>query len=286
MCFIAIPAYISYIYSSLKQYYMKRFFIAALCSVPLLFNGCSKDGTINIFTIEDDKQLGLQVKAEILADPAEFPILDPSTNAAAYNYINAIRNDILNTNTVDYKDEFLWEVYIVKRDDIQNAFCTPGGYIYIYTGLIKYLDSKSALAGVMGHEMAHADKRHSTDQLTKIYGIQTLLDVALGKNQGMVSQIASQLVSLEFSRDNETEADQFSVHYLCPTKYRADGSADFFQKIIDEGTASSPPEFLSTHPNPDNRVQYIRTKAQEKACVSSITQDEEINSYQAFKAAL
>lgn len=266
---------------------MKRLIIIALCCAPFLFNGCSKKGGggINIFSIEDDKTLGAQVKAEILANPSEYPILDPATNAAAYSYINGIKNDILNSGTVDYKDEFLWEVYIVKRDDIQNAFCTPGGYIYIYTGLIKYLDSKSALAGVMGHEMAHADKRHSTDQLTKIYGIQTLLDIVLGNNQGTISQVASQLVTLEFSRDNETEADKFSVAYLCPTKYEADGAAFFFEKIIQEG-GSNPPEFLSTHPNPDNRVQNIRKEADEKGCTTTISQDEEISSYQAFKAGL
>lgn len=267
---------------------MKRFVFIALCCAPVLFLGCKKEkggGGLNIFSIEDDKNLGLQVKQEIMADPAEFPILDPATNVAAYNYINAIRDEILASGTVTYRTEFPWEVYIVKRDDIQNAFCTPGGYIYIYTGLIKYLESKSALAGVMGHEMAHADKRHSTDQLTKVYGLQTLLDIALGENQGLVSQVASQLLTLSFSRDNEKEADEFSVNYLCPTKYKADGASYFFQKIIDEGQGT-PPEFLSTHPNPDNRVENIQKHAQEKGCTSSISQDEEVNGYVAFKNSL
>ena len=52
-----------------------------------------------------------------------------------------------------------------------NAFCTPGGYIYVYTGLIKYLDNEAQLAGVLGHEIAHADLRHVTDQLTEQYGV-------------------------------------------------------------------------------------------------------------------
>lgn len=269
---------------------MKKLLIVALCSASVMFSACNKKdssggGGLNLFSIQDDKDLGLQVKSEIASDPAEFPIMDPVAYASAYDYINGIRNEILYSGAVTYKDDFAWEVYLVKRDDIQNAFCTPGGYIYVYTGLIKYLDSKSSLAGVMGHEMAHADKRHSTEQLTKIYGLQTLLDIVLGNNQGLVSQVASQLVSLEFSRDNEREADEFSVKYLCPTKYMADGAANFFQKIIDDGT-TSPPQFLSTHPNPDNRVQSMRTLAQELGCSSSISQDEEINSYVAFKASL
>lgn len=269
---------------------MKKLFVLLFSCSTVLYSGCSKKdggggGGINLFTIDDDKQLGLQVKAEISANPGEFPILDPAAHAGAYNYIYAIRDEILATGRVTYKNEFPWELYIVKRDDIQNAFCTPGGYIYIYTGLIKYLDNKSALAGVMGHEMAHADKRHSTEQLTKIYGIQTLLDIALGKDQGLLSQVATQLVALKFSRNDETEADEASVTYLCPTKYEADGAADFFQKIIAEG-AATPPEFLSTHPDPGNRVENIRAEATEQGCSSTISEQEEITSYQSFKASL
>lgn len=268
---------------------MKKLYVLLLCCAPLIYSGCSKKdgggGGINLFTIEDDKQLGLQVKAEIASKPGEFPILDPVAYASAYNYINGIRNEILNSGNVTYKNEFLWEVYIIKQDDVQNAFCTPGGYIYVYTGLIKYLDSKSALAGVMGHEIAHADKRHSTEQMTKIYGIQTLLDIALGNDQGLLSQVASQLVALKFSRDDEREADMASVAYLCPTKFEADGAADFFRKIV-EGGAATPPQFLSTHPNPDNRVENIEAEADQKGCSATIAEAEEFGSYQEFKASL
>lgn len=268
---------------------MKKLYVLLLCCAPMMYTGCSKKdgggGGINLFTIEDDKQLGLQVKAEIESKPGEFPVLDPVAYASAYNYINGIRNEILNSGRVTYKNEFLWEVYIIKQDDVQNAFCTPGGYIYVYTGLIKYLDSKSALAGVMGHEIAHADKRHSTEQLTKIYGIQTLLDIVLGNDQGLLSQVATQLVGLKFSRDDEREADMASVTYLCPTKFEADGAADFFRKIV-EGGATAPPEFLSTHPSPDDRVENIEAEAEQQGCTATISEAEEFGSYQEFKASL
>ncbi|HTO15562.1 MAG TPA: M48 family metalloprotease [Edaphocola sp.] len=248
----------------------------------LFYSGCQK-GSLNLFSIQDDKDLGLQTKAQIEADPAQFPILNPSSNQAAYNYLNAMRNDILNSGVIKYKNEFDWEVYIIQKDDIVNAFCTPGGYIYVYTGLIKYLDNKSSLAGVLGHEMAHADRRHSTTQLTKIYGVHTLLSALLGDDPNLLAQIGEQLISLTFSRADEKDADTYSVNYLCPTKYRADGSADFFQKILDSG-ASSPPAFLSTHPSPENRVQNIKDHATEKGCSSTITSNEEDQGYTQFKA--
>jgi predicted Zn-dependent protease len=74
------------------------------------------------------------------------------------------------------------------------------GLYFCVSGLIKYLDNASSLAGVIGHEMGHADHRHSTTQMTKQYGIQTLLDVVLGNNQNQLTQIASSLVNLAFSR--------------------------------------------------------------------------------------
>jgi beta-barrel assembly-enhancing protease len=254
-------------------------------SVIMLFAGCTKDGGINIFSIEDEKQLGLQTKQEIESNPTEFPILDPGAYPAIYSYVNSMRNDILNSGQVTHKDDFLWEVKIIKRDDVVNAFCTPGGYIYIYTGLIKYLDHKSSLAGVLGHEMAHADKRHSTNQLTKKYGVQTLLDIVLGNNQGLLSQVASELVSLQFSRTDETQADEYSVIYLCPTKYHANGAADFFQKIVNQG-GSQVPAFLSTHPNPDNRIQNILDNATSRGCTATISTQENDAEYIAFRNSL
>jgi len=267
---------------------MKKTFTTLLLTATLaigLFTGCTKDGAINVFSIEDDKSLGLQTKQQIEADPGEYPILSPSAYPSVYSYLYAMRDDILNSGKVTYKTEFPWEVYVIKRDDIVNAFCTPGGYIYVYTGLIKYLDHKSSLAGVLGHEMAHADKRHSTNQLTKKYGVQTLLDVVLGKNQNLLTQIGAELVSLQFSRTDESQADEYSVVYLCPTKYRANGAADFFQKIINEGS-SQPPAFLSTHPNPDNRIANINQHAADGGCVSTISAQEDDTEYAAFKSSL
>lgn len=265
---------------------MKKYLLYVAAGLTFGLSGCSKDGEgINIFTIEDDKQLGLQVKQEIDSKPSEYPILSKTTYAAAYNYLYGIRDEILAAGKVTHKDDFLWEMYIIKDDNTLNAFCTPGGYIYVYTGLIKYLDSKSSLAGVLGHEIAHADKRHSTEILTKQYGLQMMLDIVLGKNQNDVTQILSGLTTLSFSRANETEADKYSVMYLCPSPYHADGAANFFQKIINQG-GSNPPEFLSTHPNPDNRVQNIQSEASSLGCTATIDNTKDVTEYQQFKNSL
>lgn len=238
--------------------------IAALSAV-LLNNSCSEGGGVNIFSLEDDIALGAQIAAEIESDPATFPILDSADYSEAYGLIYDIRDRILASGKVYHADDFEWQIKIVHDDEVVNAFCTPGGYIYVYTGLIKYLEDESQLAGVLGHEMAHADLRHSTDQLTEAYGISLLLSIILGNEESVLADVAASLTQLAFSRGDESQADEYSVEYLCPTDYVASGSAGFFIKVEEEGGVEIP-EFLSTHPNPDNRIENINAAADELGC--------------------
>lgn len=241
----------------------KALYVLAVLALPFL-SAC-KNG-VNIFSIEDDISLGKELKQEIFQNPAEFRILDRKNHKEAYAYLGNILDQLLKSKELTYKKEFAWEIHIVDDDEVKNAFCAPGGYIFVYTGLIKYLDSEDQLAGVLGHEMAHADKRHTTQQLTKAYGIQMLFSLILGENQGQISDIAQGLMGLEFSRGDEREADEYSVRYLCGTKYASDGASDFFEKLVKNEEAGGAPTFLSTHPDPGNRVQDIRSLSKELKC--------------------
>lgn len=259
---------------------MKKLLLSSFTAL-LLLGACKKgdDNSINFFSIEDDKNFGAQLDSTILASPNEYTILSPTQYPQAYAYMEAMKNKILNSGEVKYKDEFDWELKIIHDDNIENAFATPGGYIYVYTGLMKYLDSEHELAGVVGHEIAHADRRHSTDQMTKQYGIGLLLSIVSGNDPGLLAQIATNLLTLKFSRSDESEADEYSVIYMCPTDYRADGAAGFFQKLIVNQENGGDPEFLSTHPSPDKRVEKIQEKRVELGCAGTGEYDAE---YQAF----
>jgi predicted Zn-dependent protease len=165
-----------------------------------------------------------------------------------------------------------------------NAFAAPGGYMYFYTGIIKYLDNEAQFAGVMAHEMAHADLRHSTSMLTKKYGVQILLSIILGQANSQLADIVASLAyglgELAYSRDNEYQADEKAVEYTYQTTYDARGIAGFFIKM-DE--APRPPEFLSTHPSPENRVEKINETWQN---LGGKVGNEYVDSYNAFKASL
>ncbi|GAB5417547.1 MAG: M48 family metalloprotease [Crocinitomicaceae bacterium] len=243
--------------------------LIAVLSACGLVNEKNKGKGFNVFTIEDDKALGAQVAAEIDADTANFPLLDSVEYKEVYDYIYEVRDNILNSGQVDYKDDFEWRLRIIHDDSTLNAFCTPGGYIYIYTGILKFLDSEDEFAGVLGHEIGHADMRHSTRQMTKMFGVQVLVSILAG-NREMLGQVTSALVNLSFSRTHEKEADERSVHYLCPTEYNSAGGAGFFEKLQDMG-GETPPEFLSTHPNPEGRIEKFNEHKEEMGCEGNET---------------
>lgn len=258
---------------------------ALVAFTALAFQACDKENKkINIFSVQDDIDLGNQVAAEIASKPNEFPLLSRSLYASAYQHLDRIMADILATDLVAYDSVFPWTTYIIHDDSVVNAFATPGGHLYFYTGLIKTLDNEAQFAGVMAHEMAHCARRHTTDQMTKYYGLSVLLAVALGKDPGVLAQIAADIAgglsALAFSRQMEYDADDHAVKYLSSTDYHPLALADFFVKL--EGLPR-PPTFLSTHPSPEDRIDKIN-----EAWVKygSVTGDYFETRYQTFIAAL
>lgn len=254
-----------------------KFLTINLIAVTLLFiasckttsqNGTSKTLGLNLFTVEQDKQLGAQVAGEIDGNKKDYPLLDSVKYKEVYQYIYKVRNNILNSGKVELKDKFSWRLRIIHDDSTLNAFCTPGGYIYIYTGILKFMDSEDQLAGVMGHEIGHADMRHSTRQMTTMYGVQFIEQIFLG-NRELLKQFTSSIIGLKFSRNHEKEADERSVMYLCPTQYNAAGGAGFFRKIEAMGNSQRVPEFLSTHPNPEGRIEHFINSKTTMGCTGN-----------------
>jgi predicted Zn-dependent protease len=236
------------------------------------------------YTVDNDKQLGVQVAAQIDNDPTNYPILPKAQYPAVYTLVEGLRDKILNGGKVKNKNAFLWEIKIINKPDVLNAFCTPGGYIYVYTGLIKYLDKEDDLAGVMGHEIAHADLRHSAQSIIADKGVSYVIELALGR--GTAAQIATlgtQLINLKFSRCDEQQADALSVDYLSGTTYNCKGTASFFAKLLESGQAGGTPEFLSTHPSESSRVQNVNDRGD---CIKCNTTPIAGSNYAAVKLSL
>lgn len=207
--------------------------------------------------LEVDQKLGESVSAQIMEAPDEFEVLDSTNNKMVYDYIKGIRNQLLQSDDIKYRDEFPYNVTIIRNDSILNAFCVPGGHIFVYTGLIKFLDSEAQLAGIMAHEIAHAEQRHSVEQMGARLGTGLLISLVLGGDYSQILDIGAQMLFLKFSRGDESEADKYAVRYLYDTKYDPRGVAGFFEKMIKEEKDAAVPAFLSTHPASQDRVNDI-----------------------------
>ncbi|WP_347159030.1 M48 family metalloprotease [Pontibacter chitinilyticus] len=251
---------------------MKHPFRFPLWLVALLLigalNSCKENEGV-IFSPQDDIKLGEQLAHEVDATyRAKGQLLDHnSSNVAvqqAYASLDRIVNRILNSGEVKYRNDFPWTVTLLKDDGNLNAFATPGGHLYVFSGLLKSVAAEDRLAGVLAHMIAHADRRHSVQQLQREYGIAILLSVALGNDPGTGKQIAAQLegtmAGLQFSPTAETEAHTYARQYLKGTNYYDyDATAGFFVHANKETQPDTSPGSLQ--PAPESHVKEKKPAA-------------------------
>jgi beta-barrel assembly-enhancing protease len=214
---------------------------------------------LNMYTPQDDVVMGTQLDAQIRANKKEYPI---SRNKKAKQKLQNILNDILKSPHIKYAKTFEYKVELIDRPDIINAFAAPGGYIYVYTGLLKFIDNEACLAGILAHEVAHAELRHSSQRMTQAYGLEILAGMLKEGSSSQASDMAANMFSgmalMNNSRDNEYEADENSIKYLMTTKYYPGAIRFFFDKIQGGGQSKNDFEMLlSTHPLPDDRYTKV-----------------------------
>lgn len=154
-----------------------------------------------------------------------------------------------------------WEAVVLKSDQI-NAFCMPGGKMAVYTGIIEKLKlTDDELAMIMGHEMAHALREHSREQMGKATATElgaTVLSAVLGLGQAgdQLLGMGSQLLSLKFSRSDETDADLVGLDIAARAGYDPRAAVVLWQKMQKAGGGGQL-EFMSTHPSGTTRIQTI-----------------------------
>lgn len=256
--------------------------VVCLCLIAATAS-CKKDGGgPNIFSVDDDIQFGKEFVAEFESQP-DVVILDSNRYSEAYQYLYGYRDLLLNTGKLQYKDRFEWRVRIIKDDNTVNAFALPGGYLYVYTGLIKALNNEAEFTGVIGHELAHSDRRHSTDQMTRKYGMGVLLSLLLGNNESMWADLANLgtgLLSLKFDRNFEEDADRCAVEYNYVTDLDARGVGNFFARQESSGANF---DIFSTHPSDAKRVAKVNEKWKALGGKEGLKNE---SRYQAFKNTL
>lgn len=246
----------------MRQFHLNRYLLVLLLS--LLMISCGDDGSINIYSASDDVALGKKIDEELKlpANKNKYPFV---INPAALAYLQNIMNEITKSKSVKYADKFQYKIQIVNDFKTVNAFATAGGYVYVYTGLLKYCDNKAELASVIAHEIAHNDLRHATTRMTTQYGIGMLTSIILGENpeqwQVILANITSNLGILRNSRSDEYDADKYAYLYLKDTKYYPAGMKYFFERALNSEEGGKKPSDLemlfATHPYSQDRIDRI-----------------------------
>ena len=276
----------------MKRIMANKFFVLFFITIISIgsLNSCTEDGIsindINLFSTSDDLQLGTQLDQEIKSNPNEYPIYN---NNQATQYVQNIMNQIIQSPEIRYKGTFVYKVTLINTETI-NAFATPGGYIYVYKGLLKYLDNEATLAAILAHEVAHAERRHATKRMTKAYGLQVLLNVVLGQNPSTLESIAANLFSgltlMYNSREDEYEADEYSFKYLRSTIWYPGAGKYFFEKIKDQSNNSDFKELFSTHPLDQKRIDALNKLIQDAGLAAPTENNIFSQRYLQFKGTL
>ncbi|XXF76778.1 M48 family metallopeptidase [Myxococcaceae bacterium GXIMD 01537] len=207
---------------------------------------------------QQEEQLGLQVKQELEQKEKVKYVQD----AAVVEYVRSVSTPILQAANKD-RQGVKWKINVIDDAKTVNAFATPGGYLYVYTGLLLAATSEAELAGVMAHEAGHVVGRHSARAMVNAYGLQAITQVALGENPGAAAQIAAQLagggLQLAHGRSEETEADEYGAHYSSAAGYDPNGLISFFEKLQKEqGQTTELMKWMSTHPSNEDRIRHLQ----------------------------
>lgn len=163
-------------------------------------------------------------------------------------------------------NSYKWEFNLID-DKTVNAWCMPGGKVVFYTGIMPICANVNGVASVMGHEVAHAFAKHgqermSSAQLQQLGGVAVAIGTQNSKQRNlwnMAYGIGSQLGMLSFSRTHETEADKLGLVFMIMAGYDGREAAEVWVRMSQrKGSGNAPPEFLSTHPSNQSRIQVLR----------------------------
>lgn len=253
---------------------MKKLLAVTLLSVALL--GCvnsTRSGVSNvnrsqIFLVSSD-ELNAQAStayAQTISDSKKKGILN--TDKQLYNRVNSISQKLIQQAPFFRPDakNWQWEVNVITSDTL-NAWCMPGGKIAVYSGIVKTLNlTDDEIAVVIGHEIAHALREHSREQASQEVVRQGVLGIAsiFGINDTLVSagDVASQVaVSLPFSREHETEADEIGLELCARAGFNVDAAVSVWEKMS-KASQNEPIELLSTHPSNQSRINNLKNLAQ------------------------
>ena len=215
-------------------------------------------------TVDQEIALGLQSAPEMAA---QFGGLHPDTEAQAM--VDRVGARLLSRGFEGAELPYPFEFHLLADSKTVNAFALPGGQIFITAALFTRLESEGQLAGVLGHEIGHVIERHGAEHLAKQQLTQGLVGaVAVGASDpnspvgaqqaAMIASMVGNMVNLRYGREDELESDRWGVQLVINAGYDPRGMIRVMEILREASGGSGQPEFMSSHPDPGNRIDRIR----------------------------
>jgi len=219
-------------------------------------------------TPEQEVALGLQAAPEMLQ---QFGGPDPDPEAQAL--VRRVGERLV-SRTAAAQSPYRFEFHLLDDPKTVNAFALPGGQVAITEGLLRRLETEGQLAGVLGHEIGHVVGRHGAEHIAKQQLTEGLTGAAVlatydptnpsSRGSAAVAAMIGQLVTMRFGRNDELESDELGVRFTSEAGYDPRSMVGVMKILAESSEGGAPPEFFSTHPNPENRIQRIQTSIQER----------------------
>ena len=224
----------------------------------------------------DEEQMGKSFDSTLtLTDSGktEFPVFAAKSadSLALQTYVIGLANEVLTSIPKTERPGYPFKFTLIDKD-VENAFAVPGGYVYIYTGIIKKMQDESELVGVLGHEIAHVTQHHYRDAMAKSAAFSLILQALVGDDSKLGQLIGGSLFTLarlQVSQSNESEADFYGTKYEGNTGRNPMGIAKFFSRFEGQGIGS----WVSTHPDPPDRVNAVADEVKKSSKLNSLAAD-------------
>jgi predicted Zn-dependent protease len=213
-------------------------------------------------TVEQEIALGLQAAPEMAA---QFGGL--SNDQQAQQLVEQVGQQIV-AQTDAGDTEYQFDFHLLADPETINAFALPGGQVFITEALMSRLETEGQLAGVLGHEIGHVVARHGAEHIAKANLTQGLTGAVViasydpndpsSQRTAQVAALIGQLVNLKYGRDDEIESDRLGVRFTSNAGYDPNTMIRVMEILASANEGQAPPEFFSTHPNPDRRIERIQ----------------------------
>ena len=235
------------------QTYLRNSIIVMAAFTLLIFSACEKDTRGEVvtivkdsFTAEENVIIGDRLNNAIERNPHDFPPLDTSKYTQLYEYLNNLYNMIANNAIVINRNIYSWQVRVLRDDSRMTAFTAPDGRFYIFTGLLKFIQSEHELLSIMGHEIFYVEQGKVTMSLKDKFKGAVLGDILLDKDVSNIDDLANWLKEITYSENKVLEADAFSVDLVCPFLYDPMGIKSFLEHT--ESVPSDHMDWLNKRP--------------------------------------